>query len=279
MSSVSAPTSALNQTPVSPTLPVAPVISMKNLAISYGDKLAVSDVNLNIASNRITAMIGPSGCGKSSVLRSLNRMNDLIEGSRVSGTVAYRGVDIYDPVVEPVEVRRRIGMVFQRPTPFPKSIYQNVAYGLKIAGIRDARDERVEHALRQAALWDEVSNRLNESALGLSGGQQQRLCIARALAVEPDVLLMDEPCSALDPIATAKIEDLMAELSTRLTIVIVTHNLAQAARASHDTAFLTTEVDEQGNRSGTLVEAGATERLFAHPLDERTEQYITGRFG
>lgn len=265
-------------TPPDPVGP-EPVLSIDKLAVSYGAKLAVSGVTMNVAPNRITAMIGPSGCGKSTVLRSLNRMNDLVEGSRVSGTVSYRGVDIYAPDVAPVEVRRRIGMVFQRPTPFPKSIYQNVAYGLKIAGIRDARDDRVEHALRQAALWDEVADRLGSSALGLSGGQQQRLCIARALAVEPDVLLMDEPCSALDPIATARIEDLMAELATRLTIVIVTHNLAQAARASHDTAFFTTEVGADGARVGTLVEVAATEQLFDHPADERTEQYITGRFG
>ncbi|MBS1848237.1 MAG: phosphate ABC transporter ATP-binding protein [Actinobacteria bacterium] len=254
-------------------------MTLNGLSVFYGENLAVRDVSFGVAANRITAIIGPSGCGKSTVLRSLNRMNDLIDGCRVIGDVAYRGIDIYAPDVEAVEVRRRIGMVFQRPTPFPKSIYQNVVYGLKLAGIHDARDDRVEHALRQAALWDEVSGRLDSSALGLSGGQQQRLCIARALAVEPDVLLMDEPCSALDPIATARIEDLMAELSERLTIVIVTHNLAQAARASHDTAFLTTEVDDHGNRTGVLVEVAPTDRLFAHPIDERTEQYITGRFG
>ena len=255
------------------------VLTARNLSISYGDHVVVRDVDLDIAEHRVTAIIGPSGCGKSTVLRCFNRMNDLVGGCRVEGSVEFHGVDLYTPDVEPVEVRRRIGMVFQRPTVFPKSIYANVAYGLKINRIRDSIDDRVEQALRQAALWDEVSDRLGSSALGLSGGQQQRLCIARALAVEPEVLLMDEPCSALDPIATARIEDLLAELADRVTIVIVTHNLAQAARAGHTTAFLTAEVDDDGSRCGVLVEVDATERIFGNPADERTEQYVTGRFG
>ncbi len=256
-----------------------PVLEVRGLSVAYAGKVAVRDVDLDVARNEITAIIGPSGCGKSTFLRSVNRMNDLVPSCTVTGSITYHGVDLYDSVVDPVEVRRRIGMVFQKPTPFPKSIYQNVAYGLKLAGATDDLDDRVEHALRQAALWDEVSHRLNRSALGLSGGQQQRLCIARALAVEPEVLLMDEPCSALDPIATARIEELMAELIDRVTIVIVTHNMQQAARASDRTAFFTTEVDEDSNRTGVLVEVNATDRIFGYPTDERTEQYVTGRFG
>ncbi len=247
--------------------------------MAYGENVAVRDVDVDIARHRITAIIGPSGCGKSTFLRCLNRMNDLVPGCTVTGEVIYHGVDLYAPEVEPVEVRRRIGMVFQKPTPFPKSIYQNVAYGLRLAGVRRELDDRVEHALRQAALWDEVSHRLSASAMGLSGGQQQRLCIARALAVEPEVLLMDEPCSALDPIATAHIEDLMADLAESVTIVIVTHNMQQAARASDRTAFFTTEVDDAGARTGVLVEAAGTDHIFGNPSDERTEQYVTGRFG
>lgn len=255
------------------------VMEVRNLSVHYGTKTAVHDVDLDVERNRITAIIGPSGCGKSTFLRSLNRMNDLVDGAGVQGRVAYHGVDIYGLDVDPVEVRRRIGMVFQKPAPFPTSIRRNVAYGLRLAGVRKDLDERVEYALRSAALWDEVWNRLDDSALSLSGGQQQRLCIARALAVEPDVLLMDEPCSALDPIATARIEDLMAELATEVTIVIVTHNMAQAARASHRTAFFTTQVDEAGDRTGVLVEVDRTEVVFGNPSDERTELYVTGRFG
>lgn len=265
----------------SPVVPLAqePLLDVTRLSVFYGERIAVREVVLPILQNQITAIIGPSGCGKSTFLRCLNRMNDLVAGCRVDGSVMYHGVDLYGADVDPVEVRRRIGMVFQKPTPFPKSIYQNVAYGLRLAGVRKDLDDRVEHALKQAALWDEVSHRLKTSALGLSGGQQQRLCIARALAVEPEVLLMDEPCSALDPIATARIEELMAELAQRVTIVIVTHNMQQAARASHQTAFFTTEVDATSHRTGVLVEVAPTDRIFGNPADERTEQYVTGRFG
>ncbi len=256
------------------------VFSVRDLAVSYGGHRAVRDVTMDVAPNGITAVIGPSGCGKSTFLRCFNRMNDLVPGCRVEGRLAYHGVDLYDGDVSPVEVRRRIGMVFQKPTPFPKSIYANVAYGLRLAGVRRGLDDRVEQALRRAALWDEVGDRLDASALGLSGGQQQRLCIARAIAVEPEVLLMDEPCSALDPIATARIEALMEELKDRFTIVIVTHNMQQAARVSDRTAFFTTEVDAATDRrTGVLVEHDLTERIFSNPADERTEQYITGRFG
>jgi len=226
-------------------------------------------------------MIGPSGCGKSTVLRSLNRMNDLINSARVEGEVLYHGIDLYDRQVDPVEVRRRIGMVFQKPNPFPKSIYDNIVYGPKIAGVNKSEfDEIVETSLTKAALWDEVKDRLKDSALGLSGGQQQRLCIARAIATSPEVLLMDEPCSALDPIATGHIEDLMHQIKTEYTIVIVTHNMQQAARVSDRTAFFTAEVDpNQDRRTGQLVEYDATERIFSNPADQRTEDYVTGRFG
>lgn len=258
---------------------VDPIFHVEGVEVTYGTKPAVHDVSIDIARNEITAIIGPSGCGKSTFLRCFNRMNDLINGCRVDGSISYHGVDLYGADVEPVEVRRRIGMVFQKPTPFPKSIFHNVAYGLRLAGIRNDMDDRVEHALRQAALWDEVKTRLKSSALGLSGGQQQRLCIARALAVEPEVLLMDEPCSALDPIATARIEELMEELKDRFTIMIVTHNMQQAARASDRTAFFTTEVDEADHRTGVLVEYAPTDQIFGNPTDERTERYVTGRFG
>jgi phosphate transport system ATP-binding protein len=255
---------------------------MEGLSVYYGDFRAVRDVDLDVRRGEITALIGPSGCGKSTVLRCLNRMNDLIPGARVEGRLTYHGIDLYGPDAHPGEVRRRIGMVFQKPNPFPKSIYDNVAFGPRVNGIRKRSqlDEIVEHSLRRAALWDEVRNRLRSSALGLSGGQQQRLCIARAIAVDPEVLLMDEPCSALDPIATSRIEDLMQEIKQSYTIVIVTHNMQQAARVSDRTAFFTTEVNEESDRrTGVLVELDATEKIFSTPSDPRTEAYITGRFG
>ena len=258
------------------------VFRTKGLQVFYGAHRAVRDVDLTIREHEITAFIGPSGCGKSTVLRCFNRMNDLIDIARVEGTVEYHGVDLYDPQVNAVEVRRRIGMVFQKPNPFPKNIYDNVAYGPRLGGIkkRSQLDDIVEKSLRGAALWDEVKDRLKASALGLSGGQQQRLCIARAVAVEPEVVLMDEPCSALDPIATARIEDLMQEMKREYTIIIVTHNMQQAARVSDRTAFFTTEVNpDSDRRTGVLVEFGRTRRMFSTPADERTEQYVTGRFG
>jgi phosphate transport system ATP-binding protein len=256
------------------------VFDVSDLGVYYGAYRAVEGVNFAVHHNEITALIGPSGCGKSTVLRCMNRMNDLIETARIEGTITYKGVDLYDPRVDPVEVRRQIGMVFQKPNPFPKSIYDNVAFGPRIAGIRKGLDDIVEESLRKAALWDEVKDRLKSSAFGMSGGQQQRLCIARAIAVDPDALLMDEPCSALDPIATARIEDLMQELKSEYTIVIVTHNMQQAARVSDRTAFFTVEVDEATEaRRGILVEYDETEVMFSNPKDTRTENYITGRFG
>jgi phosphate transport system ATP-binding protein len=256
-----------------------PVFEMTDVAVSYSGKAAIEGVTFSIAQRQITALIGPSGCGKSTFLRSLNRMNDLIEGASLTGSVTYHGVDLYGPRVDPVEVRRRIGMVFQKPNPFPKSIFDNIAYGPRLLGKRRGLDDVVEHALTRAALWDEVKDKLKESAFALSGGQQQRLCIARCLAVEPDVILMDEPCSALDPIATARIEDLMEELKRDYTIVIVTHNMQQAARASDMTAFITTDVHDDGTRVGRLVEFDETNTIFTQPSDPRTEGYITGRFG
>ena len=257
-----------------------PVFYATDLNVYYGSFRAVRDVTLAIPQNYITALIGPSGCGKTTVLRCFNRMNDLIETARVEGDVRYHGVDLYDSRVDPVEVRRRIGMVFQKPNPFPKSIYDNVAFGPKIAGYDGNMDDLVEGSLRRAALFDEVKDRLKESALSLSGGQQQRLCIARCIAVQPDVILMDEPCSALDPIATGRIEDLMQEIKKDYTIVIVTHNMQQAARVSDVTAFFTAEVSEdQDRRTGVLVEFDKTETIFTNPGDERTENYVTGRFG
>src|SRR5690606_14679432 len=245
-------------------------LSTEGLNVWYGTSHAIQDVSLTFPERSITAIIGPSGCGKSTLLRCLNRMNDFIPGVRITGRVAYRGEDIYAPDVDPVELRRSIGMIFQKPNPFPKSIYENIAFGLRINGYRGDLLPRVERSLRQAALWDEVRDRLRDSALALSGGQQQRLCIARALAIEPDILLMDEPCSALDPTATARIEDLITELKASYTIVIVTHNMQQAARVSDYTAFML---------NGRLIEFGPTERIFTRPADERTEAYITGRFG
>jgi len=256
------------------------VFDVRDTSVFYGEFRAVRNVDLQVQQHQITAFIGPSGCGKSTMLRCFNRMNDLIDTARVEGHISYHGVDLYDPAVNPVEVRRRIGMVFQKPNPFPKSIYDNVAYGPKVAGVKGNMDEIVEKALRGAALWDEVKDRLKESGMSLSGGQQQRLCIARAIATDPEVLLMDEPCSALDPIATGRIEDLMLEIKERFTIIIVTHNMQQAARVSDRTAFFTTEVNEESDRrTGLLVEFAETDKIFSNPEDERTENYVTGRFG
>jgi phosphate transport system ATP-binding protein len=255
------------------------VFDIDGLTVHYGAFRAVRDVTLPIRKNEITALIGPSGCGKTTVLRCLNRMNDLVPEARVGGTIRYHGVDLYGAGVDPVEVRRRIGMVFQKPNPFPKSIEDNILFGPKIAGFKGDPAELVEGSLRRAALWDEVKDKLKESAMALSGGQQQRLCIARAIATRPDVILMDEPCSALDPIATQRIEDLMQELVADYTIVIVTHNMQQAARVSDRTAFFTVDVSDEGHRTGTVVEFDRTETIFTNPADERTEAYVTGRFG
>ena len=255
------------------------VFDIEGLSVYYGAFRAVRDVTLPVRENEITALIGPSGCGKTTVLRCLNRMNDLVPEARVEGKILYHGVDLYDDRVDPVEVRRRVGMVFQKPNPFPKSIHDNVAFGPKIAGYKGDMDQLVEESLRKAALWDEVKDKLKQSAMELSGGQQQRLCIARAIAVEPDVILMDEPCSALDPIATQRIEDLMQELVADYTIVIVTHNMQQAARVSDRTAFFTVEVKEDGHRTGMVVEFDRTQTIFTNPSDKRTEDYVTGRFG
>ena len=273
------------QPPASPTAGHRPVdgapdpdelvMSLRDLNVHYGSFHAVTDVNFDVPKNKITALIGPSGCGKSTVLRCINRMNDLVPTARVDGTIDYHGVDLNSPKIDPVEVRRRIGMVFQKPNPFPKSIYENVAWGARINGLKGAMDERVEGCLRGAALWEEVKDDLKKSGLALSGGQQQRLCIARALAINPDVILMDEPCSALDPISTLKIEDLMRDLVKNYTIIIVTHNMQQAARVSDQTVFFS--LNER--RQGVLVEAAPTRDLFTRPHDKRTEDYITGRFG
>ena len=263
-----------------PDTPI-PVMEARGLNVYYGGFHAVHDVDLAFGRNEITALIGPSGCGKSTVLRSLNRMNDLVPSARIEGQVLYHDQDVYAPEVDPIEVRRHIGMVFQKANPFPKSIYDNVAYGPRVTGMKvPDMDGHVEQALRRAALWDEVKDKLKDSGYSLSGGQQQRLCIARAIATEPDVVLMDEPCSALDPIATAAIEDLMLELRERYTIIIVTHNMQQAARVSDRTAFFTARPDETtGNRTGLLVEFDRTAKIFENPSDTRTEDYISGRFG
>ena len=255
------------------------VFGVRDLVVSYGDVRALQDVSLDIYRNFVTAFIGPSGCGKSTFIRCFNRMNDLIPSARVAGTILYHDIDLYGPEVDSVEVRKRIGMVFQKPNPFPKSIYDNVAFGPRVLGMTDNLDDRVEKALQQAALWDEVGHRLKKSALSLSGGQQQRLCIARCLAVEPEVILMDEPASALDPIATTRIEDLMHDLKREYTIVVVTHNMQQAARVADMTAFFSIERGEEGERSGILVEYDSTEKIFTQPSDKRTEDYVTGRFG
>lgn len=262
-------------------VPAEAVMDTYHLNVYYGDFHAVHDVNLRFGKNEITAMIGPSGCGKSTVLRCLNRMNDLVAGARVEGAINYHGQNIYAKGIDPIAVRQHIGMVFQKPNPFPKSIYDNIAYGPRVIGMKvDNMDDLVEEALRNAALWDEVKDKLKQSAYGLSGGQQQRLCIARTIATKPDVILMDEPCSALDPIATAKVEDLMLNLRDDYTIIVVTHNMQQAARVSDRTAFFTAKPDETtGNRTGLLVEFDRTKQLFSNPADQRTEDYISGRFG
>ncbi len=251
----------------------------KNVNVYYGPTLAVRDVTLDIPKHQITAFIGPSGCGKSTILRCFNRTNDLISGARVEGTITFYGRDIYARSIDPVEIRRRIGMVFQKPNPFPKSIYENIAFGARINGYRGDMDELVERSLRGAVLWDEVKDKLNESGLGLSGGQQQRLCIARAIAIEPEVILMDEPCSALDPISTLKVEELMQDLKQNFTIVIVTHNMQQASRVSDKTAFFNAEATEKGGKVGYLVEYSDTETIFSNPKEERTRDYVSGRFG
>ncbi|MEX2048603.1 MAG: phosphate ABC transporter ATP-binding protein PstB [Gemmatimonadota bacterium] len=256
------------------------VFSVSDLGVFYSGKAALEDVSIDVFRNTVTAFIGPSGCGKSTFIRCFNRMNDLIPGAKVEGTVLYHGQDLYGRDVDPVEIRRRIGMVFQKPNPFPKSIYDNIAFGPRVLGMKGSLDERVEGALRHAALWDEVKDRLKDSALDLSGGQQQRLCIARALAVDPDVILMDEPASALDPISTTRIEDLMHDLKREYTIVIVTHNMQQAARVADMTAFFSVVVHEDGSaRRGILVEYDMTAKIFTTPSDKRTEDYVTGRFG
>jgi len=255
------------------------IFDVEDLNVYYGDFHAVKNVTLPVRQNEITALIGPSGCGKSTVIRCFNRMNDLIETARVEGTIEYHGVDLYAKNVDPVEVRRHIGMVFQKPNPFPKSIYDNISFGPKIAGFKGNMDDLVEESLNKAALWDEVKDKLGESAYALSGGQQQRLCIARAIATSPDVVLMDEPCSALDPIATLKIEELMLDIKEDYSIIIVTHNMQQAARVSDRTAFFSVDVNETGQRTGKLVEYDSTAKLFTNPEKTETEDYITGRFG
>jgi phosphate transport system ATP-binding protein len=257
------------------------VFDVRDVSVTYGELPAIRDVTMQIHKNEITALIGPSGCGKSTFIRCFNRMNDLIPSARVRGAITYHGQDLYAKEIDPVEVRRRIGMVFQKPNPFPKSIYDNVAFGPRVNGMRVDLDEVVETSLRRAALWDEVKSKLKDSAYSLSGGQQQRLCIARAIAVDPDVILMDEPCSALDPIATGRIEDLMRDLESEYTILIVTHNMQQAARVSDRTAFLTTEVqsDHNDHRYGRLIEYDITDTIFQNPSDPRTEDYVSGRFG
>ncbi len=255
------------------------VFDVQDLGVSYSGNMALQEVSLEIYRNFVTAFIGPSGCGKSTFIRCFNHMNALIPGAEIHGSILYRGQDLYGSDVDPVEVRKRIGMVFQKPNPFPKSIYDNVAFGPRVLGMTDDLEDRIERALQQAALWDEVKDRLKASALGLSGGQQQRLCIARCLAVEPEVILMDEPASALDPIATTRIEDLMHELKRDYTIVVVTHNMQQAARVADMTAFFSVTRGEEGQRTGILVEYDSTDRIFTQPSDKRTEDYVTGRFG
>ena len=262
------------------TATVEPIFDVSDVNVFYGEHRAIRDVSMRIARNDITALIGPSGCGKSTFIRCLNRMNDLIPSARVEGRVVYHDEDLYGERIDPVQVRKRIGMVFQKPNPFPKSIFDNIAFGPRVIGMKGDMDEIVESALRRAALWDETKDRLKTNAFGMSGGQQQRLCIARALATEPDVLLMDEPCSALDPISTGRIEDLMMELKENYSIVIVTHNMQQAARVSDMTAFFTVELDDTAkHRTGHVVEYDVTDKMFTNPEDKRTEDYVTGKFG
>jgi phosphate transport system ATP-binding protein len=269
----------LDSSPAAARAPREAVFGLEEVQVSYGPKPAVRGVSFDIGKHEITALIGPSGCGKSTLIRCLNRMNDLIPGARVEGKVLYHGQDLYATEVDAVEVRKRIGMVFQKPNPFPKSIFDNIAFGPRVLGMKGDMDEIVERALKQGALWDEVKDRLKTNAFGMSGGQQQRLCIARCLAVSPDVILMDEPCSALDPISTGKIEDLMMELKRDYSIVIVTHNMQQAARVSDKTAFFTVELDDEEHRSGRVVEFDDTEKIFTNPADSRTEAYVTGKVG
>jgi len=267
------------QEPNAAPMPSETVFEIRGLSVFYGSAQALKDVSFDVYRNRVTAIIGPSGCGKSTFIRCLNRLNDLVPSARVEGRILLDSTDLYARDVDPVMVRRWIGMVFQKPNPFPKSIYDNVAWGLRVLGMKDGLKDRVQRALEQAALWDEVKDRLKKSALGLSGGQQQRLCIARAIAVQPEVVLMDEPASALDPIATTRIEDLIHELKRDYTIVIVTHNMQQAARVADMTAFFSLEVHGENQRSGILVEYDETEKIFTNPSDKRTEDYVTGRFG
>ncbi|MGJ3244478.1 MAG: phosphate ABC transporter ATP-binding protein PstB [Elainellaceae cyanobacterium] len=263
----------------SATIGTANVFQVENTSYYYGSNLAVKGVHLDIPASKITALIGPSGCGKSTVLRCFNRLNDLIPGARIDGRITYHGTDIYSKKVDPTELRRKIGMVFQKPNPFPKSIYDNIAFGARINGYQGDMDELIERSLRGAALWEEVKDKLKESGLSLSGGQQQRLCIARAIAIEPEVILMDEPCSALDPISTLRIEELMQELKERFSIIIVTHNMQQASRVSDMTAFFNAEATEAGGKVGYLVEYDKTETIFQNPKQEATQQYVSGRFG
>jgi phosphate transport system ATP-binding protein len=273
-------TSAETTAPATSREPRDVIFDVDDINVFYGDHKAIRNVTLKLHHNEITALIGPSGCGKSTFIRCLNRMNDLIPSARVDGKIVYHGEDLYASNIDPVQVRKRIGMVFQKPNPFPKSIYDNIAFGPRVMGMKGDMDEIVERALRRGALWDEVKDRLKTNAFGMSGGQQQRLCIARALATEPDVLLMDEPCSALDPISTGRIEDLMSELKQDYSIVIVTHNMQQAARVSDMTAFFTVELHDEGkSRTGMVVEYDVTDKIFTNPDDKRTEDYVTGKFG
>jgi phosphate transport system ATP-binding protein len=271
--------SALPETHAKPKGPVQTIFDVRDVDVYYGSHKAVTGVNLDLPQRQITALIGPSGCGKSTFIRCLNRMNDLIPSARVDGQIIYHGQDLYASNIDPVQVRKRIGMVFQKPNPFPKSIFDNIAFGPRLLGMKGNMDEIVERALKRGALWDEVKDRLKTNAFGMSGGQQQRLCIARALATEPDVLLMDEPCSALDPISTGRIEDLMLELKQTYSIVIVTHNMQQAARVSDMTAFFTVQMSENEQRTGHVVEYAATDKIFTNPDDPRTEEYVTGKVG
>ncbi|MFL5843694.1 MAG: phosphate ABC transporter ATP-binding protein PstB [Solirubrobacteraceae bacterium] len=280
MQVTTAPRVQTTKAPARPVEELEAVFTLRDLGVAYGGNPAVEDITIDIYRNEITAFIGPSGCGKSTILRCLNRMNDLIPGTTVTGNVLYHGQDLYLGKVDPVQVRQRIGMVFQKPNPFPKSIYDNIAFGPRVLGMDGDMDEIVETALRRAALWEDVKDRLKTNAFGMSGGQQQRLCIARALAVDPDVILMDEPCSALDPISTGRIEDLMLELKENYSIVIVTHNMQQAARVSDRTAFFIVDLQgEESRRIGHLVEFSPTETIFTNPVDSRTEDYVTGKFG